>query len=394
MYTNFCFQFFRLSSGLKKTSCNFWKHYKICYISYFNYNFQKKYDLRSIDKAIAGVGIKGAEEKKWEKNRIDTKINNDIFKMLNFSNKVTLLSHKNLFGYCLFSTLATTENDTSNKIIDVKLKNGKVAKTKLNVNSLQTLSIEEALYCAKVAGIYTTSELQKQIITSPSFSPNRNPFLIENFFSSMEEQEEDEEEDILEEEMNEVEKEEELEEETEKIEGSNKESNNYDEDEKMTTKMARDIIDKTIIENFNPSCKDTFYHNGLEWLVEAEGMGTRKRAVAHVVIRRGTGIVKVNNEEDLYIRWPYIYNRMDVIQPFYLTKTAGVYDLFISTRGGGSSGQSAATRLAVGRALVKACPHCESILQEDLVLYEDTRQKMPKMAGRRSARKQKAWSKR
>jgi hypothetical protein len=46
----------------------------------------------------------------------------------------------------------------------------------------RTYSIEEALYLAKEAGIYTTGELQKQIIRSPSFSTDKNPFLIENFF--------------------------------------------------------------------------------------------------------------------------------------------------------------------------------------------------------------------
>ncbi|KFG60638.1 putative ribosomal protein S9 [Toxoplasma gondii RUB] len=137
-----------------------------------------------------------------------------------------------------------------------------------------------------------------------------------------------------------------------------------------------------------------FMHNGCEWLWQAEGTGTRKRAAAHVIIRRGTGQVRVNNDEDLYVRWPFYYNRMDVLQPFFLTGTAGIYDLFIHVRGGGSSGQAGAVRLAVGRALVSACPACARLLEEDMVLYEDTRQRMPKMPGRMKARKMRTWTKR
>ncbi|CBZ49798.1 hypothetical protein NCLIV_002860 [Neospora caninum Liverpool] len=139
---------------------------------------------------------------------------------------------------------------------------------------------------------------------------------------------------------------------------------------------------------------NVFIHNGSEWLWQAEGTGTRKRAAAHVIIRRGTGQVRVNKDEDLYVRWPFYYNRMDVLQPFYLTGTAGIYDLFIHVRGGGSSGQAGAVRLAVGRALVNACPACASRLEEDMVLYEDTRQRMPKMPGRMKARKMRTWTKR
>lgn len=72
----------------------------------------------------------------------------------------------------------------------------------------------------------------------------------------------------------------------------------------------------------------------------------------------------MNGDEDLYVRWPLYYNRMDVLQPFLLTQTAGVYDLFIHARGGGSSGQAGAARLAVGRALVNACAACADLLTE------------------------------
>merc|ERR1712084_212674 len=57
---------------------------------------------------------------------------------------------------------------------------------------------------------------------------------------------------------------------------------------------ARSIIEETIQRHFHPGMPPTFWHNGQEWLSRAEGHGTRKRAAAHAVIVRGTGIFKVN----------------------------------------------------------------------------------------------------
>ncbi|PHJ18319.1 ribosomal protein s9 [Cystoisospora suis] len=270
---------------------------------------------------------------------------------------------------------------------------------------------------AKEANVYTVKELQQLVMQSPSFSPSYDPFLLENFFtsqsctpspSSLHEVEESlraEEEALV----------------------SNEESSNRDDslgigeterggrgetDECFTggdavagvigqsslhaaSTKASTLLENAVISAFSGVEKTkTFYHNGKLWLWQAEGRGTRKRAVAHVLIRRGTGQVRVNKDEDLYVRWPLYYNRMDVLQPFLLTQTAGIYDVFIHTRGGGSSGQAGATRLAVGRALVNACAACADLLTEAGVLYEDTRQRMPKMPGRMKARKMRTWSKR
>eukprot|EP00439_Symbiodinium_sp_Y106_P071845 s2539_g13.t1 len=92
------------------------------------------------------------------------------------------------------------------------------------------------------------------------------------------------------------------------------------------------------------------------------------------VLVRGTGIFRVNGEqdevEDMYSRWPQIYNRVDVCQPFKLTGTAGQYDVFVETRGGGLSGQAGATRLAISRALFEANPSCHDDLQKGFCLLE------------------------
>ncbi|PFH31767.1 putative ribosomal protein S9 [Besnoitia besnoiti] len=248
-----------------------------------------------------------------------------------------------------------------------------------------------ALYVAKEANVYTVEELQRVIMQSPSFSPDRDPLLLENFFSTVEDDPSGTAASVEDEDG------------VESAERMLKELGGFEqkeeEGETSERKEAEDsgeasLISGAIVRAFNPARMKVFTHGGWEWLWQAEGTGTRKRAAAHVIIRRGTGQVRVNNDEDLYVRWPFYYNRMDVMQPFYLTGTAGVYDLFIHTRGGGSSGQAGAVRLALGRALVNACPQCAKLLEEDMVLYEDTRQRMPKMPGRMKARKMRTWTKR
>merc|ERR1712070_999749 len=127
---------------------------------------------------------------------------------------------------------------------------------------------------------------------------------------------------------------------------------------------AHPVIHGTIEKHFRPEQPAKFWHNGEEWLSEAEGIGTRRRASAHAVIKRGTGLFKVNGEYDMFARWPQLYMRFDVCQPFKLTGTACAYDAFVEVSGGGSAGQAGAARLAISRALFMANPNCHDALQK------------------------------
>ncbi|SBT71469.1 mitochondrial ribosomal protein S9 precursor, putative [Plasmodium malariae] len=251
------------------------------------------------------------------------------------------------------------------------------------------LSLDEALYLSKEMGIKTTTEIQKIIMRSPPFSADTSPFVIENFLSIVNKQKDSLEINRIDEKIRELKMEDEEEKEKKK-----EAFLNSTETSECANKLSESIINKILTENFNKKRGKTFIHNNMEWLEESEGIGTNKRSCAYVYIKRGTGVIKINNQEDLYIRWPYFYNRMDVVEPFYLTKTACVYDVFIKLKGGGISGQSKAARLAIGRALVNACPYIYDELKEHDILYEDMRQKFPKMPGRKKSRAMKQWSKR
>ncbi|CAD7963671.1 unnamed protein product [Amoebophrya sp. A25] len=135
-------------------------------------------------------------------------------------------------------------------------------------------------------------------------------------------------------------------------------------------------------------------HTGNEWLSYAEGRGTRLRAAAHCVLRRGTGVIKVNGEEDLASRWPLLYNRMELCLPFYVAEACCLFDVFLAVKGGGPSGQAGACRLAVARALATARPACVPLLNSRQLLFEDLRNKLPKDPRRPKARANWRWSKR
>ena len=248
------------------------------------------------------------------------------------------------------------------------------------------LSMAQALYLAKEAGVFTTREVQTHIIKSPSFSTNDSPFLLENFFASQEDGTSDPfsaDVTLLKQKLAESAT-------ANRTAGFDAQTTSKKEDTATTADVVPEKIHQ-ILSSISGNVP-TFGARGREWKVRAEGKGTRKRATAHVVIQRGSGIVKVNGEEDFYKRFPLLYNRFDVLYPMEACKASGLFDVFIAVKGGGISGQAGAARLALGRALVSACTHCEDDLKDTLVLFEDTRQRTSKFAGKKGAYARHNWT--
>ncbi|MEC7924401.1 MAG: 30S ribosomal protein S9, partial [Actinomycetota bacterium] len=83
----------------------------------------------------------------------------------------------------------------------------------------------------------------------------------------------------------------------------------------------------------------------------ANTTGRRKRAVARVRVRIGTGSITVNSRpiEDFF---PNDTHRMIITEPLRNTQTESAYDIDATIHGGGSSGQAGALRLGIARALV------------------------------------------
>ena len=122
-------------------------------------------------------------------------------------------------------------------------------------------------------------------------------------------------------------------------------------------------------------------------------IGKRKNAVARVWIKEGRGLVIINKRP---IK-DYITRETDellIMQPFELTDTLGKYDVLVTVRGGGISGQAGAIRHGVSRALVMINPDLRPPLKKAELLTRDSRIKERKKYGLRGARARYQYSKR
>lgn len=80
--------------------------------------------------------------------------------------------------------------------------------------------------------------------------------------------------------------------------------------------------------------------------------GKRKTAIARAVIKKGTGVLRINNEDFT----SYVNNQLlqlKVKEPLILAEGQTKYDVAITVSGGGQSSQVDAIRQAIARALIE-----------------------------------------
>jgi small subunit ribosomal protein S9 len=124
-----------------------------------------------------------------------------------------------------------------------------------------------------------------------------------------------------------------------------------------------------------------------------QSTGRRKRAVARVRVRPGTGKIIVNRRE-VAEYFPSETHRMVLTEPLRLTNTAEVYDVDATLDGGGPSGQAGALRHGIARALVDLDEELRAELKRAGFLTRDAREKESKKYGLKKARKAPQYSKR
>ncbi len=122
-------------------------------------------------------------------------------------------------------------------------------------------------------------------------------------------------------------------------------------------------------------------------------IGRRKTSVARIFLSKGKGGISVNNKNytDYFTTAPLQYK---IIQPFALTETEGSFDLKVTVKGGGITGQAEAVRLAVARALCKIDTEHRVALKPEGLLTRDPRMVERKKFGQKKARKKFQFSKR
>ena len=121
--------------------------------------------------------------------------------------------------------------------------------------------------------------------------------------------------------------------------------------------------------------------------------GRRKRAVARVRLRPGTGVITINKRplEDYF---PNATHRMILVEPHKVTETDETYDVDATLHGGGVTGQAGAIRLGIARSLIEIDPELRPVLKKAGFLSRDAREKESKKYGLKKARKAPQYSKR
>ena len=123
------------------------------------------------------------------------------------------------------------------------------------------------------------------------------------------------------------------------------------------------------------------------------GTGRRKSSVARVFITPGKGDITVNKRSlDEY----FGLETLKVIcqQPLVATNTVGQYDIKITVKGGGTTGQAGAIRHGLARALCEADADFRHVLKKEGFLTRDSRMKERKKYGLKAARRAPQFSKR
>jgi small subunit ribosomal protein S9 len=123
------------------------------------------------------------------------------------------------------------------------------------------------------------------------------------------------------------------------------------------------------------------------------GTGRRKTSAARVFLSSGTGNITVNNQPlDQYFGRQTA--RMIVRQPLEVIEAIDKFDIKVTVRGGGNSGQAGAIRHGIARALVEQDESLRVSLRKAGFLTRDAREVERKKVGLRKARKRPQFSKR
>ena len=112
--------------------------------------------------------------------------------------------------------------------------------------------------------------------------------------------------------------------------------------------------------------------------------GRRKRSVAKVWIKKGSGNIHVNG-----VKMNEYFTR-----PLQISEVASNYDVKCSVKGGGLSGQAGAIILGISKALIAHDENLKKNLKKDKLTTRDSRVVERKKYGHRKARRSFQFSKR
>jgi small subunit ribosomal protein S9 len=123
------------------------------------------------------------------------------------------------------------------------------------------------------------------------------------------------------------------------------------------------------------------------------GTGKRKSSIARVWLRPGSGKITVNAKslDDYFGRET---SKMVVKQPLELTENVDKFDIFVTVKGGGDSGQAGAIKHGITKALLEVDVALRGVLKKAGFITRDSRVKERKKYGKKAARASFQFSKR
>jgi len=123
------------------------------------------------------------------------------------------------------------------------------------------------------------------------------------------------------------------------------------------------------------------------------GTGKRKTSIARVWLKPGAGVITVNNKtlEDYFGRET---SKMVIRQPLELTENVDKFDIFVTVKGGGDSGQAGAIKHGITKALLLFDAELRGTLKKAGFITRDSRIKERKKYGKKAARASFQFSKR
>ena len=131
--------------------------------------------------------------------------------------------------------------------------------------------------------------------------------------------------------------------------------------------------------------------------VDAQGRsyatGKRKNAIARVWVKRGHGKITINTKDfKAYFARPVL--QMVLRQPLIAAARADEFDIVVTVKGGGLSGQAGAVRHGISKALTYFEPELRGTLKKAGFLTRDSRVVERKKYGHAKARRSFQFSKR
>ena len=131
----------------------------------------------------------------------------------------------------------------------------------------------------------------------------------------------------------------------------------------------------------------------LDFKVSKYATGRRKKSIAKVWLKKGTGKIHVNGKMMVdYFKKQNLQTA--IFRPLTMVKRENEFDVRCSVKGGGLSGQAGAIIHGISRAVVEFEPDLKKILKKAKLTTRDSRAVERKKYGHRKARRSFQFSKR